>query len=225
MTLVIHSIHEQASNLERGLEDLVSRAFFAASVLGQKPVRAWLKCERDGYAADDPVPGYRQNTRARLIAWFPGRDWVEAPISDELNDAVTAFALHEGIGAIERAYAESRKTVGQRLDLSEERQAELRRQVNMDCKLALAVPSLAFARTLEGVRLAIDLWSRQLIDAGVKGRGTSFSNEERAIAKELSEGLPDLLAEATAAADRQLAATEQRHSGLLTRLLGKKAPA
>lgn len=225
MSLVIHSIYEQAGNLESGLDDLVSRAFFAASVLGQKPVRTWLKCERDGYAANEPVPGYRHNAKATLLSWFPGRGWAEAPISEELNDAVTAFDLHDGIGAIERAYVECRKTGAQRLDLSEERQAELQHLANIDSKLCLAIPSLAFARTVEGVRCAIGLWSRQLIDAGVKGRGTSFSNEERAIAKELGERLPDLLAEATATADRQLAATEPLRGGLLTRLLGKKAPA
>jgi hypothetical protein len=221
MTTVIESIHAQSHESEAAVSDILSRALLVSSVLGQKNVSAWLKRERDGYSPDEPVPEYRRLRKATLVAKRPGVGWVEAPVTDEVNDALTGFELRQSIAQLEADYAQSQKTGGRRLDLPEERQREIRAQIKLDAQLGLAVPLQAYARALEGVRAAIDLWTAELMQAGIAGQGTSFRREEREAARGVGERLDELLAAAAAEAEKRSVLVTTTGAGLLARLLGR----
>lgn len=221
MASVVESIHMQTQEPESSVHDIVTRTLFLASVLGQKNVANWLKHERDGYAPDEPVPPYRRLKKAVLVANQPGIGWVEAPITDQVNEAVSNFEFRISIKELEAGLAASHKTGGRRIDLPEERQKELRKLVNLDAQLGLAVPSQTFAQVLGAVRIAIGLLTQELIAAGVAGQGSSFRSEEREAARHAGERLDELLAAAAAEAEKHAAAAVPAKGGLLSRLLGK----
>lgn len=221
MASVVESIHTQTQETESSVHDIVTRTLFLASVLGQKNVANWLKHERDGYSADEPVPPYRRLKKAVLVANQPGIGWVEAPITDQVNEAVSNFEFRISIQELESGLAASQKTGGRRLELPEDRQKELRKLVNLDAQLGLAVPSQTFAQVLDAVRIAIGLLTQELITAGVAGQGSSFRSEEREAARQASERLEDLLAIAAVEAEKRAAEAAPAKNGLLARLLGK----
>lgn len=64
------------------------------------------------------------------------------------------------------------------------------------------------------------LWLQALLDAGIEGRGTAFTQQERALAAEVDDTFPSLLESAQGRAEDQLVAARPRR-GLLSRLLAR----
>lgn len=220
MTSVIESIHQQMQDRDADLPHVVPRAVFLSSVLRQKPVTAWLKRELDGYSADDPVPPYRHAVGATLAAWMPGQGWIEAPVSDSARQNLSHFDLREGLPDLHQAYRKSLKPGGQRLDIEGDRLKELQTLTNLDTRLSLAVPTAAFARVVHTVRIAVLLWTEQLMKAQIVGQGMVFSDEERAAAAPVTEQLDELLEHAVAGAHEHVETAKASRGGFLSRLIG-----
>ncbi|RFA25565.1 hypothetical protein CAI21_18740 [Alkalilimnicola ehrlichii] len=218
MASVVESINAQARSEEAPVAEILSRTIFLSSVLGQKAVSHWFKCERDGYGADAGVPRFRCVTSATLLASRPGVGWVQAPITDKARDAIPYFELRQGIETLIKRYPGGRKTDSAVLELPAALQAPLRAQINLDAPLALAVPRQACDLILDTVRLTVFHFTQALIAAEVLGQGSSFRKEEREAAQAVGARLNELIAAAEADA-RQVQVPEAR-GGLFARLFG-----
>jgi hypothetical protein len=219
MGSIIESLHEQSEEPQADMADLVARGLFAAKVLREGAVSAWLKCERDGYQSLDSVPAYRRGSNAKLLAWRPGVGWVEAPITDAMAQAVADFSLTESIADLAADQAQVRKAGGRRVTLADDRQREIRALTSLDTDLCMVIPSDQAERVLSTVRIGIRLWSQALLDAGVSGQGSSFTAEERKAASEVAGTLDALLEEAAKLEASLSASVSERRGGLLSRLL------
>lgn len=219
MGFLPETLRQQAEEETVDLNELIGRAALLASVLRQKAVRVWLKQELQGYEPDVQVPSYRTGTDGTLVAMRPGAGWIEAPVTDAVARAAGAYELREGVPEILRDYAKIQKTGGQQLQLSEARQRELKALARLDAEMSLAVPSSAYERVLETVRIGIGLWAAELSARGVVGEGAVFSITEREAAAPVAEQLPQLIAQAAEQAAQQVAATPSQT--LWSRLFGK----
>lgn len=219
MGSLIESLHAQAEEPLADMADLVAKGLFAAKVLREGAASAWLKCERDGYDEADTLPAYRRGTAAKLLAWRPGVGWVEAPISDSMARAVADFALTESMADLAADQAQVRKAGGRRVTLDDQRQREIRALTNLDTDLCMVIPSGLAERVLSTVRIGIRLWAQALLEAGVRGQGSSFSAAEREAAAEVATRLETLLAQAESLEAEQRARAPEQRRGLLSRLL------
>ncbi|MGB0721263.1 MAG: hypothetical protein ACPGU7_02595 [Gammaproteobacteria bacterium] len=167
LALGIPTMFERSQDMDIHLADLLMGCALPARKLGQKNFSDWMLAEVRGYQPDDPLPPYRLCDNVHLLAWMPGSHWMQAPISDELEHELMHMGLREGISTIEDAFIKHKGKGGVRIDLGDEQQAELRKRANLDTRLALAMPSEAYARVLASTRVMIELWSKDLLDQGI----------------------------------------------------------
>lgn len=221
MASMIESIREQAQDPDQELSALLGRSVFAATVLRETSVIAWMKAERDGFQNAEYVPDYRVGNDAGLLAWRPGLGWVEAPITDTQRQAISDFVLTTSLTELEAEYEEIVRNGGSRCPLDDQRKAEIRSLTNLDTDLCQVVPLMAVNRVMQTVRFAILYWSEALLEAGVQGQGSSFSAEERAAAAGVAERLEELLDRAQEAGTAAAAEMSTRKGSLLSRLLSR----
>ncbi|MGB0712316.1 MAG: hypothetical protein ACPGUC_02035 [Gammaproteobacteria bacterium] len=167
LALGIPAMYERAQDMDVHLADLLMGCALPARKLGQRNFSDWMLAEVRGYAAEDALPAYRLCDNVHLLAWMPGSHWMQAPISDDLEHELMHMGLREGISTIEDAFLKHKGKGGVRVDLSDEQQVDLRTRANLDTRLALAMPSEAYARVLANTRVVIELWSKDLLDQGV----------------------------------------------------------
>ncbi len=221
MACVITSIRDEASQEDVELARVLQRTVLMATALRTKPVTAWLKTELHGYPPDAPLPAYRQGHGATLIAWMPGQGWAAAPISPALASELDGYELRAGIESLERGEAERNPREPPRIDFDDERLNAMQQRIELDARLSLALPPNAVAEVLETVRLTVVAWSDALLDAGVQGDGSVFSDTERGTANEVAERLDEVISEAHEAAQRLVTERQSRRGGFLSRLFGR----
>ncbi|MCC5859102.1 MAG: hypothetical protein JJT90_13155 [Ectothiorhodospiraceae bacterium] len=224
MASMIESIHGQVVEPDQELSALLNRSLLAATVLRESSVCAWIRAERDGYGEGAEIPAYRRGDDAALLAWRPGLGWVEAPITDAQRKAVSDYSLPTGITELEADYEAILRKGGCPSPLDPARANQIRRLTSLDTDLCQMVPMSGVDRVLQTVRMGIRLWSGALLEAGVRGQGSSFSSGDRAAAAGVAERLEEILQQAGEAADAAVAEMRRRQGGLLSRLLGR-APA
>ncbi len=225
MASTIESIHQQTRDSEEPLTEVATRAVYLATVLRQKPVTDWLKCELRGYAEDDEPPAYRRHVKGTLVARLPGQGWIDAPVLDPLHDEVARTDLRESIHALEQLHARSRRTGNYRLEFPEKHQAELKTRVNLDSDLNLLLSSGSLGHILETLRLTIGFWTEDLLKAKLQGDGLSFRLEDRQAAAPLGERLDDYMQRAAAEASARVAAAQASataNAGFFGRLIGRR---
>ncbi|SEP09102.1 hypothetical protein [Aquisalimonas asiatica] len=216
MASVLETLRDRAVDNAANPGDVLADALFYATVLRQKPVCNWLKRERDGYPDTETVPDYRKGNDATLVAWRPGVGWIEAPITDGQRQASAIFTLREELPTIVRQEAQIRKAGGKRLDMPPHEEYRLQSQTSLSTRLSLVVPASAYVRVLTAVRGAIALWAEALLEAGVRGHGSSFSREDRAASEAVTAELEALLTRADNQAGHLLEQAQPR--SLLSRL-------
>jgi len=222
---VIETLIEETRDSSTYVGDLATRARFLASTLRQKPVSEWLRQELDGYPEDAPVPvPYRQTSGGVLVAWRPGMGWVEAPITDAVNERLSRFEIRDGIRDLESnaMHQAGKRQMDIPVELPEERQLELRVETRLDTRLALVVPARNLQVLLATLRLGIRRWAEGLAAAGLQGSGTSFSKEDRSVAAAITDELDSLIEAAHAEARQQQAKSESagQAGSFFSRLLG-----
>jgi len=221
MASIIESIHQHAQDPQHDLVDLLTRGIFAATALRESRFRAWLTCERDGYQPDQAIPLYRKGSDAVLLAWRPGLGWIEAPISEGQRKQVSTYALSAGIPALLEDYAEMLKKGGRRRTLSPEEQAAMAKLTNLDTELCQVIPAAVVTHAVLTARFGILKWSEALLEAGVRGQGSSFTAEERATATAVGGRFDELLAQAEEMASASVVRQGSKQPGFLSRLLGR----
>lgn len=221
MSSAAETLCEHARDDQEKISDLLSRAINLSAILRQKSVTSWLKQELGGFDPSTELPVYRQNLHGTLVAWMPGQGWIEAPVSNEMRQEVSEFELRDGIRELERAYARNRRAGGQRLDLSEERVAELQARTQLDTRLNMAVPNEAIGQVLESVRLVVGMWAQSLVDAGLAKESNQLTAEDRQTADELSAKLPEYMDQASEQALERMAAMKTKQGGFLSRMFGR----
>lgn len=219
MTSTVESIHEQALDSGSDLADVLSRAIYLASGLRQKPVTNWLKNELDGYTDPATLPAFRRDIPATIVAWFPGQGWAEIPLSESVKAKEGRTNIAAPVREIVRIHRDSRKTGGHRVDLDQEELAEMKRRLNYDTRLTLAVTHEQYARILETVRLVIAYWTADLMELGLTGDAVVFRDDARKQVAPVVERLDDYVSRACEEAPERVAAAKSRSRGLLGRLL------
>lgn len=221
MSSAAETLSELARDEQERVSDLLSRAINLSTILRQKPMTQWLKQELGGFPEEVDLPCYRRDLHGTLVAWMPGQGWIEAPISNEIRDEVSAFELRAGIRELERAYERNRRSGGQRLDLPEQRVAELQAKTRLDTRLNMAVPNEAIGHVLESVRLVVAQWADALAEAGLAKEAAQFTDDDRKAAVAITERLPEFMAQASAQAVERMAAMKSRQGGFLSRMFGR----
>lgn len=219
--MTAQALYELAQDDDEKVSEVLTRALSLSSILRQKPVTTWLKYELGGFDADAPLPEYRQKLTGTLVAWMPGQGWIEAPVSNEIRAEVSSFELRTGVRELERSYARNKRTGGQRLDLPDERLAELRERTHLDTRLNMAVPNEAVGQVVEAARVVVRLWAQALLEAGVPGDSKTFDAEHRQLAGTVSERLDEFIAMAAEEAPQRVAASRVQQGGFLSRLFGR----
>ncbi|MGB1109664.1 MAG: hypothetical protein ACPG4N_04880 [Gammaproteobacteria bacterium] len=212
----ILTIHQRATNPEGVLSSLLADCIEVAGLLGQHRYLQWMQAESDGYGPDLPLPAYRIKPRVQLLAWMPGSHWMQAPVTDEAEQALAAFDIRDPITRVQNEFEAHKGKGGMRLDLSEEQQAELRAKANLNTRLALAMPSESYARIVASVRVMIQLWSKDLLNAGIVSCQRP-DREALAVAAELDALFPDMARRIQELVDEMVSQTNQRE-GLFKRL-------
>jgi len=215
------ALFELAQDEDEKVSDVLTRALSLSSILRQKPVTAWLKSELGGFDAEAPLPDYRCKLSGTLVAWMPGQGWIEAPISNEVRAEVSEFELRDGIRELERSHIRNKRTGGQRLDLPENRLAELRQRTNLDTRLNMAVPNEAVGQVIEAARVVVRLWAEALVEAGLYKENNAFEAEDRQLALTVSERLSEFISMAAEEAPQRVAAARVQQGGFLSRLFGR----
>ncbi|WP_435104993.1 hypothetical protein [Arhodomonas sp. AD133] len=221
MACVITSIRDEASHEDVELARVLQRTVLMATALRTKAVTAWLKSELNGYPPDARLPVYRRGQNATLIAWMPGQGWAAAPISPTLAKELGDYELRTGVEALERDEAKRNPREPPRIEFDDEHLRAMQQRIGLDARLSLALPPNAVAEVLDTVRQTIVAWSDALLEAGVQGDGSVFSDSERHTASEVAEHLDELISEAHETAQRLVAERQNRHGGFLSRLFGR----
>lgn len=225
MASAIESIHEQARDDDEAVTAVLTRAVYLATVLRQKRIAEWLKHELRGYEAEDELPHYRRDVRGLLLAWMPGKDWIEAPVLDSIHEEVARTEIRDSAHDVEQTYLRTRRHGNHRVELSEAHQQVLKEKTNLDARLNLALPSQELAQILQTLRITVELWTADLIEAGLESEGMAFSAADREAATPLAERLDDYLARAAEQARPRAAAMSAAAGtggGFLRRLFGHR---
>ena len=218
MGSTMHTLREIAEDPQASPADILEKALFQATVLRQKPIQQWLRRERDGYAADEPVPDYRRAEESTLLAWRPGAGWIQAPVDEIKIAGLTAAELRTDVLDLVRKRERIISDGGVRQELEGALHERLQAETNLDTRLALAVPARSYVRILDTLRLAVRVWSDRLIEAGIEGHGSAFTSEEKKLAQPIGDQLEEILAEATAL---QAELPPPTAPGFMARLFGR----
>lgn len=198
MGSTMHTLREMAEDPQASLSDILEKAQLQATVLRQKPIQQWLRRERDGYAAEEPVPDYRRAEGTTLLAWRPGAGWIQAPVDETRIAGLTTAELRMDVPDLLRKRDRIIKEGGMREELDGTLQQQLQAATHLDTRLALVIPARCYVRILDTLRLAVKVWSDRLIDAGIEGHGSAFTSEEKQLAQPIADQLEEILAEAAA---------------------------
>jgi hypothetical protein len=193
----VEALYEQARDDDETVTDILTRAVYLSTVLRHKPITDWLKHELRGYEPDETLPVYRCDVPGLLLAWMPGKDWIEAPILESVHQDVARTRIHDGVHELEQTYARTRRHGNYRIDLPQAQQEAIKARTKLDTRLNLALPSRELARILQTLRITVELWTADLMEADLKTDGMTFTAAEREAVMPLAGRLDDYLARAT----------------------------
>ncbi len=184
MSSIVEELQRGALNRNTPVSDLLRMAKVISVKLDLPELAHWVEHELNGYGCAE-VPAYRV-INGQLKGKNPYRGWQPVFFNDEeIEKLFTRQPIGQPVAEIEHTL--SRLEIGSgemMIPLSGFAVNHLRKVIGMDLPFAVITSSGEAWGILDAVRTALLDWGLKLEQAGIKGEGLWFSNEEREKAHE-----------------------------------------
>jgi hypothetical protein len=175
---LIEQLQMDAVDRDVRTSDLLRKALLVASRLDIPGVPEWINKELSGYELKDEVPIYRTLHGRVMARTFRGWIPVQFPTS-ELQAKVAEQSVYQSVATIEDILSEDGDP---RINFSPESQQILQTMFQLETEFTCVHSRPSLAAILDEVRNRILRWSVQLDNAGVKGNGLTFTQQEKKVA-------------------------------------------
>lgn len=161
---------------------VLRKALAVSRKLGLPDVESWLNEELNGYAASAEVPDYRK-FQGTLKVWNPYHGWQPLFFAKpEDNEIFSKSQTRQSVSEIEELLAKGENAYESPLGAKAEQM--LMKGMEVQLRPALHIPRTALIRVVTTVRNRILDWALELERNGVIGEGMTFSQAEKANARE-----------------------------------------
>lgn len=220
MASPVESLLVRVSQSEEATSTILPSAISLASMLRQRAMLSWLRCEFSGYAEDAVLPINRTRIAALVLVSLPGQGWAKAPLTPERQAELGHLDLRESIPQLEELAQHARKGGGHRVTLSPEHKANLRVATGLDTEHAMSVAREQLIWLCEIPRFVIREWTLDLLDSGIGGERNGFADDEKRLAQNADARFDLLLDNGTKAAQQQAHKLASKPAGMFSRLFG-----
>lgn len=179
MPSIVEELQRGAMDGNTPVSDLLRMAKVISVKLNLPDLAQWVDCELNGYGTTE-VPPYRI-LRGQLKGKNPFHGWQPVLFDDEkIEHSFTYQAIWQPVAEIEHMLSRVFSGSGEMMiPLSGQAAALLMTATGMNLPFAVIIGSGEAWGVVDAVRTSLLDWSLKLEQAGVKGEGLSFSNEER----------------------------------------------
>ena len=185
MDSVVLELQKEITKSDCDIVSALRRAHIVASKLGLKDFDQWIVNELNGYKSQDDIPEYR-TVPGQLKAFNPYNGWILVSLSEpSIEDIICHPKLDNSISEIlSLCNGDGHNIV---ITLSAEIQKTLNDMSDapIHMQMAIHVSKTAAADIVEKVKNTLLEWTLELEAKGIIGKGMSFSEQEREIAKSL----------------------------------------
>lgn len=184
MPSIVQELQRGALDRNTPVSDLLRMAKVISVKLNLPDLAKWVDHELSGYGTAE-VPSYRI-MKGQLKGKNPFHGWQPVFFDDdEIEKLFTNQPIGQPVAEIEHMLSRLASDSGQMMiPLSGQAVTHLRNATRMDLPFAVMISSGEAWGVLDAVRTALLDWSLKFEQAGIKGEGLSFSNEEREKARE-----------------------------------------
>jgi len=184
MSSIVEELQRGALNRNTPVSDLLRMAKVISVKLDLPDLAKWVDHELNGYGTTD-IPAYPV-IKGQLKGKNPFHGWQPVFFDDEtIEKLFTNSPIGQPVAEIEHMLSRLASGSGEMMvPLSGQAMTHVRNATGMDLPFAVITSSGAAWGVLDAVRTALLDWSLKLEQAGIKGEGLSFSNEEREKAHE-----------------------------------------
>lgn len=184
MSSIVEELQRGALNRNTPVSDLLRMAKVISVKLDLPDLAKWVDHELNGYSTAE-VPAYRI-IRGQLKGKNPFHGWQPVFFGDEkIEKLFTNQPIRQPVAEMEHMLSQVASGSGEMMiPLSGQAVAHLMNATGMNLPFAVIISSGEAWGIIDAVRTALLDWSLKLEQAGIKGEGLSFSNEEREKAHE-----------------------------------------
>lgn len=156
------------------ITDLLRKAKLAAVKLSATEFAAWIDLAMNGYYGQKSVPSYRQ-VAGRVKFHNPIHGWRPVIGLNGFNQSI-----YQPIGEVASLSASANGFIMG--PIPESLRRKVSDQAGFECEVMLQVATTAMASIVEAVRNHVLEWTLKLEQAGIRGDGLSFTQEETRVA-------------------------------------------
>lgn len=184
MSSIVEELQRGALNRNTPVSDLLRMAKVISVKLNLPDLAKWVDHELNGYGMTQ-IPAYRM-IKGQLKGKNPFHGWQPVLFDDEeIEKLFTNQPIGQPVAEMEHMLSRAAGGSGEMMiPLSGQAATQLMRATGMSFPFAVIVSSGEAWGIVDAVRTALLDWSLKLEQAGIKGEGLSFSNEEREKARE-----------------------------------------
>lgn len=186
MSGLVLELQRDALDKNVDVSSLLRKAVVVSKKLGITEIETWINQELAGYPADeDAVPTYREVSGVVKV-FNPYHGWQPLNFGNaELGEDLSKRKISQAIGELV-AIAENDKSGNLQVPFSQHTKNALMKMMDIPLEPTLLVSDAQIHGILEAVRNEILNWALDLETKGIIGDGMSFSNEEKAVASQVT---------------------------------------